>query len=877
MFKNLFLVTVLLTFGEGCATQTPLVRATETAPVVEKRIHATSIPGNVSIYQLDNGMQVLMIANPALPMVGINVVVKVGSAYETFATSGMSHMLEHLLFNGTKSRTQKQLYDDVDRIGGYNNANTAEFYTNYMMVTPAEHIKKGMEIQSDMLFHSILPAEKFGKEKGIVLEEIARSLAKPNEQIERNINSILYRGHALSLPTLGTYSTIESMSRESVAAFYKNNYVPNNMILSAVGNFQPDSMLAWIKHFYGTPAPGEVQRRDIQGWSTGFQEPEQMPLFQTDFIYHRFYDGKKNKLQLFYPLPGEGTKELLTLLQETYSDHVDSLQSSVQSQFPDQINSVQISTRGSVLANYLQVTVNYANGVDLEKLTNVVDRQLRQIKISVSPTTVRSHAIKTRTNFLKNIEKPHMFGIFNAEEFAVGGIESVLASYTGDRYFEAATLLRNFRLDRQPVVIVQHPSRRAAPEQTSTSGKKELFKAENGSATGIAVQNKASDLLAIHYLIKHKAAFESKFGRDAAKILHDCLQQRLTSEENLKASSRFGLSYKFNDNPYIPMDNIYLHSDFGYIRVEGLADDLTGAIAFLNKKMSGFVPTQNEFQKSIQKFHRSAQHMGEQKAKNLFDKTYKSLIYEPVKYQKNATAPTYEALVAFAKQYFQPANMIISVVSPAAPDSIHKLFAGFKSDTATLLSSDGTAWDRGLQNPTKPINLEKQGGGAQSYLFWGFVQNIDAKDKPALQALSLILRDHIIFDIREKQGLAYRMSAGISLKQDKALFYIHMATRPQNVDKLLPQYPGFFTAASLDSLTAGELEKSLNMYLGRMMFRRLSSINRAYYLGHSYYFHNDINYDGDFLEHLKKVTVENVKQVAKKYMHVQNPVSVVVR
>jgi predicted Zn-dependent peptidase len=134
-----------------------------------------TLPKGVSIHILDNGLQVLLIENPALPMVGVNTVVKVGSAYETFATSGMSHMLEHLLFNGTNSRTQKQLYDDTDRIGGYNNANTSEYFTNYMMVTPADNIVNGMEIQADMLFNSILPVDKFQKEKGIVLEEISKS------------------------------------------------------------------------------------------------------------------------------------------------------------------------------------------------------------------------------------------------------------------------------------------------------------------------------------------------------------------------------------------------------------------------------------------------------------------------------------------------------------------------------------------------------------------------------------------------------------------------------------------------------------------------------------------------------------------------------
>jgi predicted Zn-dependent peptidase len=81
----------------------------------------------------------------------------------------------------------------------------------------------------------------------------------------------------------------------------------------------------------------------------------------------------------------------------------------------------------------------------------------------------------------------------------------------------------------------------------------------------------------------------------------------------------------------------------------------------------------------------------------------------------------------------------------------------------------------------------------------------------------------------------------------------------------------------LDSLTQDQLEKSINMYLGRMMFRRLSSVNQAFYLGTSVYFHNDETYDQRFLDQLKKTKLADVKNVAKKYMRMTSPVLVIVR
>ena len=255
------------------------------------------LPKGVSIHQLDNGIEVLLIENPALPMIGVNTVVKVGSAYETFSTSGMSHMLEHLLFNGTSTMTQRELYDLTDKIGGYNNANTSEYYTNFMMVTPSDKIAEGMKIQAGMLFDSSLPEEKFQKEKGIVLEEIAKSLASTREQTHRNVIDVIYNGHALSLPTLGTYETIKNMDRNQVNDFYKNNYVPNNMLMSVIGNFKTDEMLKLVKEIYGGAAPGNVVRPNIPDWGTGFDASKSKT---KKMVSHRFYNGSETHLQQFY-------------------------------------------------------------------------------------------------------------------------------------------------------------------------------------------------------------------------------------------------------------------------------------------------------------------------------------------------------------------------------------------------------------------------------------------------------------------------------------------------------------------------------------------------------------------------------------------------
>jgi predicted Zn-dependent peptidase len=869
-YSILLYITVLFTL----LIQVPWLYALDTLRTGESKAQIHSLPKGISIYQLDNGLQVLLIENPAVPMVGVNVVVKVGSAYETFSTSGMSHMLEHLLFNGTTTRMQKQLYDDVDRIGGYNNASTAEFYTNYMMVTPAENIRKGMEIQADMLFNSILPIEKFEKEKGIVLEEISKSLANAQEQLERNATSILFDGHAISLPTLGTYSTIQSLTRDNVYAFYKNNYVPNNMILTAIGSFQTKTMLSWIKEIYGKAIPGLVKHDVFPGWGTGFQVSD-LSERQTDIIYNRFYDGQDIVLQLFYQLPQAESSKLFTLIHIVLEKNKDSIQSSLKAEFPQIVKSIKLSTRSSPLKNFVEAVILLNKNTDISSIVNSITTKLAGLNFGLPIETIKSEVTKSRTDFLKNIEKPHMFGIYNSNELVINGIESVIAAYSGNEFYKAAKELETFKLTSNPIIIIQSPSVKKDEEKISASHEIKLFEDETTGKNLIVVQNEVSNLLAIHFLIKHKAVYESRYGKDAAKILHDCFEQRLNSTENQKISSRYGLTFVINDNPFIPMDDIYLHPDFGYIRVEGLADDLPGAIHYLTNQLKNFTPTEEEFKKAVEKFKGiSMMLMGGDKAKKLFDETYKSIVYEPDPYSASQPALIYDNLLAFTKKYFQPENMIISVVSPVTPDSINTLFNQF---SGTPYIEEPEIYDKKLKLIQKDTVVEKEGKGERSYLFWGFTTQIDPKEAPALQALSLILADEIIFDIREKQAMAYNMSAGIEVIEDKALFYVNQGTRSQNVDKLIPQYPRFFSMSAIDTLTNEKLEKSINMYLGRMMFRRLSSINQAYYLANSFYFRNDFNYDKNFLEELKNVKLSDVKSVAKKYMKVKNPVLVIVR
>ncbi len=464
-----------------------------------------------------------------------------------------------------------------------------------------------------------------------------------------------------------------------------------------------------------------------------------------------------------------------------------------------------------------------------------------------------------------------MFGIYNSFDLAVSGIDGVLDLPTADDYDQAAASLKRFRLRMESSIIFHHAQ---SSESAGAAGeiKTTLVQSPEKGMGLVVRQNPGSELLAIHYLFKYKAGYEALYGKDAAKYLHDCFGQRMQSTEKLAESQKFGLKFTVNDNPWIPMDNIYLHPDFGYIRVEGLANDVAGTIQFLNTEMNGFVPTAEEFKIAQGKFSQSMMHGGKDKAKNLFDSLVDSTLYGASVKENNKTL-TYESLLKFASVYFKPENRVVSVVSPQPEKTVSKLLlTGVRGSSKTFPLTDKV-----YQKQESPVQIDLPGGGERSYLFWGFVKDIDPGDKAALQALGLILSDKITFDVREKQGMAYRMTATAKVRDNKALFYISLGTRPQNAEVLLPQFETLMSKKTVGQLSENDVKKTINMYLGRMMFRRLSSINQAYYLGTSLYFENDMNHDQTFLEALGAVTLEDVNRVADKYLSAENAISIVVR
>ncbi|MCF6464686.1 M16 family metallopeptidase [Clostridium sp. Cult2] len=206
--------------------------------------------------KLDNGIRVVMEKIPYVNSVSIGILVENGIMKEDKHVNGISHFIEHMLFKGTKNRTAKDIATLIDNIGGQINAFTSTEYTCFYVKVLDKHLPIAINLLSDMFNNSIFDEKDIEKEKGVILEEIKMYLDSPEDLVYDLLNELMFEDTPLALPILGSYGTINNLDRESILKYFHNNYIPENMVISIVGNFDDKDTLKILNNDFANGSMG---------------------------------------------------------------------------------------------------------------------------------------------------------------------------------------------------------------------------------------------------------------------------------------------------------------------------------------------------------------------------------------------------------------------------------------------------------------------------------------------------------------------------------------------------------------------------------------------------------------------------------------------
>jgi zinc protease len=243
---------------------------------------------------LDNGLTVLLQENHSAPVVALNMWVKVGSIYETDAEAGISHVYEHMLFKGTMTRGVGEIAQEIEGSGGDINAYTSFDHTVYHITLASRFLDTGLDVIADAIQHSSFDPNELRKEQEVVLEEIKRGEDIPSRKLTEALFATSYQRHPYRRSVIGSEQTVKSLSREQILNFFHIWYVPNNMTLVITGDFDPRAVLPLIQAAFRNFVPQRLPALQIP------PEPPQRQLRMALLVD----DIQETLMDMAYHIPG---------------------------------------------------------------------------------------------------------------------------------------------------------------------------------------------------------------------------------------------------------------------------------------------------------------------------------------------------------------------------------------------------------------------------------------------------------------------------------------------------------------------------------------------------------------------------------------------
>ena len=366
--------------------------------------------------------------------VTISISIKTGSNNENSTEKGISHLIEHVLFEGTKTRTQKQISEEIEKTGGELNAQTSNELTTYFATIPKKHFKKTLIILADLIQNPLFINKKIENERNIILNEIKQINDQPRYYQWILFQKHLFKNHPSKHPIAGYPNTVKNITKQQVLNYYNKYYIPNNTTVSIVGDISnPKSLIE--KHFTFKPKPLKhikpkqeankqnitSEKRNIQHsyLVLGYKAPSRKSKESYALDILKYYLGYGQSSRLF-----EEVREKLGLVYEIGTHYEANINYGV--------FAIYLSTDQKNIPKIKKIILK-----ELNNLQNLTNKQLKQTQ-----EQIQGHfLLKTEDNhFLAEVNS--YFAILNQKQdyikqikaITLKDIKNVAKKYLNDKY-----------------------------------------------------------------------------------------------------------------------------------------------------------------------------------------------------------------------------------------------------------------------------------------------------------------------------------------------------------------------------------------------------------------------------------------------------------
>lgn len=204
---------------------------------------------NFKIFRLSNGIRVVHQQLATTKIVHCGIILDVGSRDEDTENQGIAHFWEHMAFKGTKKRRAFNIINSLDSVGGELNAFTDKEKVVFYASVRDQYFERAVDVLSDITFYSIFPENQIEKERGVILEEMAMYLDSPDDSLQDEFESIVYKDHPMGMNILGRPETVKNFRKRDFMSFFKEHLSTDKIVFSCVGNISQDEVEKMAKKY----------------------------------------------------------------------------------------------------------------------------------------------------------------------------------------------------------------------------------------------------------------------------------------------------------------------------------------------------------------------------------------------------------------------------------------------------------------------------------------------------------------------------------------------------------------------------------------------------------------------------------------------------
>ncbi len=864
-----YLLIGLILFVGGCALWQKHLRK-----------ESDSMGTGIEMITLDNGLKVILKPDHRSRVTAVQMWVNVGGADESDDEAGISHVVEHMLFKGTEKRGVGEIAREIESVGGDINAYTSDDETVFHLVVPSSHTDLGLDIISDMIQHSKFDPHEFAKEKEVILEEIRRGKDDPRRTVYQELMKLIYPHHPYGRPVIGYPETVEKFTRDQVYAYYKKWYVPNNMILVVVGDFDPDRVKGEIEDLYKDFKPHPVNHERPQEQYEDRLKVEvirgdvQKAYLTIGYLTTPLKDRSTVPLDLFADfLAGENNRILNRVLKE-------------EKRLVYFLNSYNYTPkdRGSfVITTYLEPSRITATTGEIARIIS----QFREEKIPPDMLDLLKNETERDFIFAKETmqgqardlgsfqllagdyryEKTYLSEIREATPEDV--LEAVKNYLKGSRARILVMLPENSSVDpeelKKEIIETWKDSKFSLPSYTIETLDNNLEEIKFDHRMTLLFQHRDSlPTVAVSAVIPGGVAEDPPGKAGLNYILTRMWKKRtrnLPPQQLSNALDRIGGSISITPNrdtivvtftflahnkeeAFRIFKEILLEPNFTQDDLEEARSDAIAILQSLDNSMWRY--TLGKFL-SLYYGNFPYGHLLEGKIEDL-----RKITLDDVK-------SLYEKLISHKP-------LITSVVGDVRQkDVIEGL-----GDIPAMLPPGNYEPDETSPSVVTGKNYVERKDKNQTHILVGFPgTTIDSDDRVILEIVENILSgmgNRLFVDLRDRKSLAYVVSAANVSPMRKGFFLIYLATAPDKTDYAIESMKEEIEKIVKDGFTPKELEDAKRFMIGSLDVALQSNSSFANTYAVNLYYHNDPLFYLHKRELIEKVSLDQVNAIARKYL-----------